>query len=80
MVRIHIYRTEARTYCGLDPRVAVEGSRSVTGAHYDRAAERFAAGVVPGSCMDCVEDRRGAAEEERKATARARRAARKKTT
>lgn len=61
MITIHIQRTEARTYCDLDPRApAPEGSRVVTEARYAKAAERFASGVVPGACAYCLTNREGA--------------------
>ena len=76
MITIHIQRTEARTYCDLDPREpAPEGSRFVTEAKYDRAAVRFAAGVVPGACHYCLVQRAGVAVEAAKAARKARRAA-----
>lgn len=58
MTRIHVLRTAARCHCGVDPRALPEGSRAVSVAVYSRAAERFAQGVVPGACMDCVEAER----------------------
>lgn len=54
-VTIHVQRTEARTYCDLDPRVpAPAGSRIVTEAKYRGAAARFAQGTVPGACAYCL--------------------------
>lgn len=76
MTRIHIYRTETKAFCGLDPRLpaAPEApSRTVSPAHYRVAAERFANGRVPGDCADCVEGMLLAGEEVRKEAAKIRR-------
>ncbi len=75
MITIHIERTEARTYCDLDPRApAPEGSRFVTEAKYAKAAARFASGVVPGACHYCLVNRAGVQVAAMKAARKARRA------
>lgn len=74
MITIHVQRTAARTYCGLDPREPPpEGSRCVSEAKYRAAAERFAAGTVPGACDYCLVQMAAAKREEEKEKRRKRR-------